>query len=349
MTGQIPDQTIDPDGELDLPAPPPSRVRGLLLSIAAAGLGLSSALAFHALSGVDSLLMPALAVVLLTAGPVGTGWIAWRHTLRDAWREITFRCVDEVVLAILRILGLTAMMLYAAGIMALSPVPEVQRLEAAMLVLQAGSLGGWIILLDLLRRRQACLKRRIGAACADLVCVTALLCLGGPPMQVWMFCYLGIALASGLGDGRTGLILTSAGGVAGLAVVAAFTGVLSETPFLIVGVGVGLLLLPAQSIFLAGSGLGRTIGPPKRRFRILLARTADSGCAAFAGCSNVPDTRYSSPRTETRPLTCCTRAASTSCCSTYNCEIPMPSTSSACTVSCARRTRICRSWGWCPG
>ena len=277
MTGQIPDQTIDPDGELDLPAPPPGRVRGLVISFGSAALGLSAALAFHALSGVESLLMPVLAVALLAAGPVGTGWIAWRRALRDAWREVMFRCVDEVVLAILRILGLTVMMLYAAGVMALSPLPEVERLEAAMLILQAGSLGGWIILIDLLRRRQACRRRRICAACADLVCVTALLCLGGPPMQVWMFCYLGIALASGLGDGRAGLMLASAGGVAGLSVVAAFTGVLSETPFLIVGVAVGLLLLPAQSAFLAGSFLGRTIGPPRRRFRILLAENSRFG------------------------------------------------------------------------
>lgn len=79
MTGQIPDQTIDPDGELDLPAPPPGRVRGLVISFGSAALGLSAALAFHALSGVESLLMPVLAVALLAAGPVGTGWIVHRR------------------------------------------------------------------------------------------------------------------------------------------------------------------------------------------------------------------------------------------------------------------------------
>ena len=43
MTGQIPDPTVDPDAELDLPPPPPVRITGLLVSLVAAVLGLAVA------------------------------------------------------------------------------------------------------------------------------------------------------------------------------------------------------------------------------------------------------------------------------------------------------------------
>ena len=60
-----------------------------------------------------------------------------------------------------------------------------------------------------------------------------------------------------------------------LAVVAMVTGVLSEAPFLIVGVAAGLMLLPIQAGGLIGAASGRNGGASKRKFKVLLAE--DSG------------------------------------------------------------------------
>ena len=43
MTGQLPDPTVDPDAELDLPPPLPARITGLLVSLGATALGLVAA------------------------------------------------------------------------------------------------------------------------------------------------------------------------------------------------------------------------------------------------------------------------------------------------------------------
>ena len=53
------------------------------------------------------------------------------------------------------------------------------------------------------------------------------------------------------------------------------TGVLSEAPFLIIGVAAGLMLLPAQAGGLIGAASAGTAGTSKRKFRVLLAE--DSG------------------------------------------------------------------------
>ncbi|EWY40387.1 hypothetical protein N825_36325 [Skermanella stibiiresistens SB22] len=283
MTGQLPDLTIDPDGEIELPAAAPGRVRGLILSVVAAALGLFIALAVHVMVGDGGMIMPASAVSMMAAGPFALSWFAWRRDLPAAWREIVFRCADEVVQANLRILGLTAMMLYVAGVTLVfqapgSPhVPGMERAEMVMVILQAGALGAWMILLDLLWRRRPCRKRRLWSMAADLVCVTAVLCVGGPAMQVWSFCYLGMALACGMTDGRNGLIAASAAGTAGLAIVSVLTGALADFPLLIVGVGSGLLLLPAVAAFMEASGFGRTTRAPRRSFRILLAENSRYG------------------------------------------------------------------------
>jgi hypothetical protein len=132
-------------------------------------------------------------------------------------------------------------------------------------------------MVDLLWRGRPCRLRRMFGIGADTLCVTLLLCVGGPPTQVWMFAYIWIGLGSALSDGRTGAIVSSAAGALGLAVVAAATGVLSEAPFLIVGVAAGLMLLPAQAGWLIGSVSGQSGGVPRRNFRVLLAENSGYG------------------------------------------------------------------------
>ena len=61
-----------------------------------------------------------------------------------------------------------------------------------------------------------------------------------------------------------------------MAVVAMVTGVLSEAPFLIVGVAAGLMLLPAQA-GLIGAASGRNGGASKRKFKVLRGRQRCSG------------------------------------------------------------------------
>jgi CheY-like chemotaxis protein len=90
-----------------------------------------------------------------------------------------------------------------------------------------------------------------------------------------MFAYIWIALGSAHSDGRTGAIVAAVAGALGLAVVAMATGVLSEAPFMIIGVAAGLMLLPAQAGGLIGAASGRSGGTSKRKFRVLLAE--DSG------------------------------------------------------------------------
>src|SRR4051794_32174444 len=97
------------------------------------------------------------------------------------------------------------MALFAAGITVLSvESSDHGEIEAAMMVLQGGSLVAWGIMVDLLWRGRPCRLRRMFGIGADMLCVTLLLCVGGPPTQVWMFAYIWIGLGSALSDGRTG-------------------------------------------------------------------------------------------------------------------------------------------------
>ena len=69
MTGQIPDPTVDSDAELDLPPPPRVRITGLLISIAAAALGL----------------VVAGAVPFWLDGPPGDLRGGWPESLAENW------------------------------------------------------------------------------------------------------------------------------------------------------------------------------------------------------------------------------------------------------------------------
>ena len=149
------------------------------------------------------------------------------------------------------------------------------QVEAAMLVLQGGSLAAWGLMFDLLWRGRPCRNRRMCGVAADTLCITLLLCVGGPSTQVWMFAYIWIALGSAHSDGRTGAVVAAVAGALGLAVVAMATGVLTEAPFMIIGVAAGLTLLPAQAGGLIGAASGRNGSTSKRKFRVLLAE--DSG------------------------------------------------------------------------
>jgi CheY-like chemotaxis protein len=277
MTGKIPDATVDPDGELDLPPPPPVRITGLLVSLGAAALGLVVALAIRFFVGDGSPWLALLSALMLGTGPVAAGWLLWRRGMRRRWREVAFQCADELTQSIARVVSISAMALFAAGIAVLSVEPDHGEIEATMMVLQGGSLVAWGIMFDLLWRGRPCRLRRMFGIGVDTLCVTLLLCVGGPPTQVWMFAYIWIGLGSALSDGRTGAIVSSAAGALGLAVVAAATGVLSEAPFLIVGVAAGLMLLPAQAGWLIGSVSGRNGGVPRRNFRVLLAENSGYG------------------------------------------------------------------------
>jgi CheY-like chemotaxis protein len=275
MTGQIPDLTVDSDAELDLPPPPPARITGLLVSLAAAVLGLVAAEAVPFVLGDQSPLLGLLSALTLSAGPAATGGLLWRRGMRRRWREVAFRCGDELAQAVARIASITAMMLFAGGMSLLSPEPDHGQAAAAMRVLQGGSLAAWGLMFDLLWRGRPCRVRRMCGVAADTLCVTLLLCVGGPSTQVWMFAYIWIALGSSLGDGVIGGIAAAAAGALGLAVVAMVTGVLSEAPFLIIGVAAGLILPAAQAGGLIGAASGRSGGTSKRKFRVLLAE--DSG------------------------------------------------------------------------
>jgi CheY-like chemotaxis protein len=275
MTGQIPDPTVDSDAELDLPPPLPVRITGLLVSLGAAVLGLIAAQTVPLFVGDASPWLSLLSGLMLSAGPAATGWLLWRRGVRRRWREVAFGSGDELTQAVARIASITAMILFAGGMTVLSAGTDHTRMEAAMLVLQGGSLAAWGLMFDLLWRGKPCRVRRICGVAADTLCVTLLLCVGGPSTQVWMFAYIWIALGSALSDGPMGAIVAAVAGALGLAVVAMVTGVLSEAPFLIIGVAAGLLLLPAQAGGLIGSASSRNGGASKRKFKVLLAE--DSG------------------------------------------------------------------------
>jgi CheY-like chemotaxis protein len=297
MTGQIPDPTVDSDAELDLPPPPPVRIMGLLISMIAALLGLivAGAVPFW-LSGLPGDLhggwpggLPEswwsgarpwfglLSVLMLSAGPVATVCLLRRRGVCRRWREVAFGCGDELTQSVARIASITLMILFTGGITVLSAEAGPARAEAAMLVLQGGSLAAWGLMFDLLWRGRPCRIRRMCGVAADTLCITLLLCVGDPSTQVWMFAYIWIALGSALSDGAPGAIAAAAAGVLGLAVVALTTGVLSEAPYLIIGVASGLILLPAQAGGLIGGAAARSGGTSKRRFRVLLAEDSDYG------------------------------------------------------------------------
>ena len=144
-----------------------------------------------------------------------TGWLLWRRGVRRRWREVAFGCGDELTQSVARIASITAMILFTGGITVLSAEAEHGQVEAAMLVLQGGSLAAWGLMFDLLWRGRPCRSRRMCGVAADTLCVTLLLCVGGPSTQVWMFAYIWIALGSALSDGRTGAIVCRRGGSPG--------------------------------------------------------------------------------------------------------------------------------------
>jgi hypothetical protein len=183
MTGKIPDATVDPDAELDLPPPPPARITGLLVSLGAAVLGLVAALAIRFLVGDGSPWLALLSALMLGTGPLIAGWLLWRRGVRQRWREVAFRCADELAQSVARVVSITAMALFAAGITVLSVESDHGEIEAAMMVLQGGSLVAWGIMVDLLWRGRPCRLRRMFGIGADTLCVTLLLCVGGPPTQ----------------------------------------------------------------------------------------------------------------------------------------------------------------------
>lgn len=290
MTGQTPDPTVDSDAELDLPPPPPVRITGWMVSMAAAVIGLAAGVPVW--SGIWSLVwtdgrtgawwsggspwLGLLSVLMFAVGPAATGFLLWRRGIRRRWGEIAFGCGDELTQAVARIASIAAMVLFTGGIAVLAGEADHGPVEAAMMVLQGASLAAWGLMFDLLCRGKPCRVRRMCGIAADTLCITLLLCAGGPSMQVWMFAYIWIALGSALSDGALGAIVAAAAGALGLAVVAMATGVLSEAPFLIIGVAAGLMLLPAQAGGLIGAASGRSGGTSKRKFRVLLAE--DSGC-----------------------------------------------------------------------
>jgi hypothetical protein len=123
---------------------------------------------------------------MLSAGPAATGSLLWRRGVRRRWREVAFGCGDELTQAVARIASITAMILFAGGMTVLSAGTDHTRMEAAMLVLQGGSLAAWGLMFDLLWRGKPCRVRRICGVAADTLCVTLLLCVGGPSTQVWI-------------------------------------------------------------------------------------------------------------------------------------------------------------------
>lgn len=140
MTGQLPDPTVDSDAELDLSPPPRVRITGLLISIAAAALGLVVAgtvpfwldglpgdlrggwpgsLPESRWSG-ERLWSGLLSALMLSAGPVATICLLWRRGVRRRWREVAFGCGDELTQSVARIASITVMILFTGGITVLS-------------------------------------------------------------------------------------------------------------------------------------------------------------------------------------------------------------------------------------
>lgn len=189
---------------------------------------------------------PWIAFAILGLLVVLPGWLAAQVTIQGiagSIRRLTGRPDSEVEQIMVRVVLVAGILIYLFALEL--AVPDDPAIAFSTVVVGAGMVISWMLLIAIWHQPAVSVSRRIIANVADVSMLSALLHLSPSVMAPWYFAYLWVSFGNGFRYGVPYLLSSAVLSVTGFGLAVATTSYWSDNLPLSIGLLIALIVLPA--------------------------------------------------------------------------------------------------------